>query len=50
MLTKNCIHCETPFDASSRRKRTVGGKITECPDCVEEFSLETAVLLKRYLV
>lgn len=43
MLTKNCIHCETPFDASSRRKRIVGGKITECPDCVEEFGLETAV-------
>lgn len=43
MLTKTCIHCEVSFDATSRRKREVGGKITECPDCVEEFGLETAV-------
>lgn len=42
-MNKNCVHCETSFDATSRRKREVGGKITECPDCVEEMGLETAI-------
>ena len=42
-MNKTCIHCENSFNADSRRKREVGGKINECPDCVEEFDLETAV-------
>lgn len=42
-MTKTCIHCEVRFDSTSRRKREVGGKITECPDCVEEMGLETAI-------
>jgi NAD-dependent SIR2 family protein deacetylase len=42
-MHKTCVHCEASFNADSRRKREVGGKINECPDCVEEMDLETAV-------
>jgi hypothetical protein len=43
---KICVHCEDEFDSVSARKRIVGGRINECPDCVEELGTETAV---RYL-
>lgn len=33
---KVCILCEEEFDLNSRRKRLAGGKINECPDCIEE--------------
>lgn len=32
-----CIHCESSFDLHSTRKIQMGGKINECPDCVEEM-------------
>jgi hypothetical protein len=31
------------FKLDSPHKRRVGGKINECPDCVEELETETAV-------
>ena len=40
-MLKDCIHCEVSFEADSRRKRDVGGKINECPDCVESLGTET---------
>mgnify|MGYP003153942744 CR=1 FL=1 len=40
---RDCIHCELPFDPHSYAKRQAGGKINECPDCVEELGTETAV-------
>lgn len=40
---KSCIHCESEFNCSSMRKRKVGGRINECPDCVEELETETTV-------
>ena len=41
--TKNCVHCGTEFDLNSYAKQQAGGKINECPDCVEELGTETAV-------
>ena len=41
--TKVCIHCEIEFDLNSTAKKYAGGKINECPDCVEELGTETAV-------
>lgn len=43
---KTCIHCSSEFNINSPDKIRVGGKINECPDCVEELGTETAV---RYL-
>ncbi len=40
---RRCIHCEYPFDPDSFAKKQAGGKINECPDCVEELGTETAV-------
>jgi hypothetical protein len=42
-VIKTCIHCADEFDATSRQKRTAGGKINECPECVESLGTETAV-------
>ena len=42
-MIKSCVHCEIEFDVHSPIKRKVGGKINECPDCVEELGTETAV-------
>lgn len=42
-MIKNCIHCEVDFDTRSSAKRRAGGKINECPCCVEELGTETAV-------
>lgn len=36
MRMRTCIHCEDEFDTDSPYKARVGGKINECPDCVEE--------------
>ena len=41
-MIKICIHCEHEFDLNSKRKNAVGGKINECPNCVEELGTETA--------
>ena len=41
--SKTCVHCELEFDLNSMHKRTVDGRINECPDCVEELETETAV-------
>ena len=38
-----CVHCESDFDDQSRVKRDAGGRINECPDCVEELGTETTV-------
>ena len=46
-MIKTCRHCEIEFDRNSHEKKRVGGKINECPDCVEELQSETAV---KYLV
>ncbi len=43
MTTKTCVHCETVFNLNSHAKKMAGGKINECPDCVEELGTETAV-------
>ena len=40
---RECIHCEITFDPDSWAKKQAGGKINECPDCVEELGTETAV-------
>ena len=40
---KECVHCNYEFDLYSTAKRSAGGKINECPDCVEELGTETAV-------
>ena len=42
-MIKICKHCGDDFNCKSARKRTVGGYINECPDCVEELGTETAV-------
>jgi len=42
-MIKSCIHCGDEFNASSRQKQIVGGKINECPDCVETLGTETTV-------
>lgn len=39
---KDCIHCGSEFDQNSAKKRKVGGRIAECPDCVESLNTETA--------
>ena len=40
---RECIHCEIMFDPNSSAKKRAGGKINECPDCVDELGTETAV-------
>jgi len=42
-MVKVCIHCGDEFNPHTYHKQRVGGKITECPDCVEELGTETAV-------
>lgn len=42
-MLKNCVYCDVEFETQSSRKRNVGGKINECPDCVEELQTETAI-------
>ncbi len=42
-MKKICVHCSASFDLNSYAKKRVGGKINECPDCVEELQTETAV-------
>ena len=37
---KECIHCGEEFSLHCPKKRRAGGKINECPDCVEELGLE----------
>ena len=39
---KECKHCESEFNPNTALKRAVGGKINECPDCVEALGTETA--------
>jgi len=43
IMLKQCKICGVDFDLSSPHKKRVGGKINECPDCVEEHETETAV-------
>jgi len=43
MSIRDCIHCEVSFETDSYAKKRAGGKINECPDCVEELGTETAV-------
>ena len=42
-MMRVCVHCESDFDDQSRAKREAGGRINECPDCVEELGTETTV-------
>lgn len=42
-MIRECVHCEMLFDVNSSAKKNAGGKINECPDCVEELGTETAV-------
>jgi len=42
-LIKTCKHCNVDFDTRSSAKRAAGGRINECPSCVEELGTETAV-------
>lgn len=39
---KECKHCFSEFDHLSHHKKNVGGRINECPDCVESLGTETA--------
>lgn len=41
-MIRECKHCGAEFSAVSARKRHVGGRVNECPDCVEELGTETA--------
>ena len=41
--TKQCVHCEYEFNLDSAMKKQVGGKINECPECVQELGTETTV-------
>ena len=43
MTMKTCKHCNVEFELNSSAKRSAGGKINECADCVEELGTETAV-------
>lgn len=43
VLIKDCVHCGIEFEVFSAFKKQVGGRINECPDCVEELGTETAV-------
>ena len=43
MNTKQCKHCNEIFNLDSIAKKAAGGKINECPDCVEELGTEIAV-------
>ena len=43
MNMKTCKHCNDIFDLDGHLKRLSGGKINECPSCVEELATETAV-------
>ena len=40
---KMCIHCEDYFDQRSVLKKSVGGYINECPDCVTDLGTEKHV-------
>ena len=40
---RNCVHCGDSFTLDCPQKKRVGGKINECPDCVEELGTETTV-------
>ena len=40
---KTCIHCEDYFDQRSVLKKSVGGYINECPDCVTDLGTEKHV-------
>ena len=42
-MIKTCKHCNVDFDTNSSAKRAAGGRINECPSCVEELGTETAV-------
>lgn len=42
-MLRECVHCEINFDPDSTAKKQAGGKINECPNCVEELQTETAV-------
>ncbi len=36
MSVRVCIHCQDEFDARGPHKIKVGGRINECPDCVQD--------------
>jgi len=42
-MIKECKHCNEVFNLDSIAKKRAGGKINECPDCVEELQTEVAV-------
>ena len=42
-MIKTCKHCNVEFDTNSSAKRAAGGRINECPSCVEELGTETTV-------
>ena len=42
-MIRTCVHCECEFNDQSRAKVAAGGRINECPDCVEELGTETTV-------
>jgi len=46
MNHKTCIHCEDTFNLDSQYKRRVGGRINECPDCVEELQTEISETIR----
>ena len=43
-MIKTCKHCNVEFDTRSSAKSQAGGKINECPSCVEELGTEASAL------
>ena len=43
MNMRTCKYCNDKFDLDGHFKKLAGGKINECPSCVEELETETAV-------
>jgi len=37
---RQCKYCGEDFDLNSRAKKAIGGKINECPGCLEELDYE----------
>ena len=46
---KKCRHCDILFNHTSQRKRQVGGKIDECPECVEELGTEIKERIRGFV-
>ena len=46
---KECVHCGEEFSLHCPKKRRAGGKINECPDCVEEMGGYPAPVIRGFV-